>query len=262
MARLTALPSLDIIRGFKGVLDFYLWKGLPCVRKWPHTPRSRRTEGSIAAAALFGDILKSYRLLAPTVLEAYQENANGIPRTPRDVYVSGVLGHLHERTIPAPPPPPEKEMYDAYVCLRDLKPQGTHGGSFDNYVWQTRDLTEEQADAQNICTLEANQFALPAGTYRCLISCPACTTSRHQCRLYNISAGALLLLGSSEISPVSSVNITRSLLSGRFTLEAPQTLEVQHICSTERSTYGLGFATEFADEIYTIAEFWREIPED
>lgn len=106
MAKLTALPSLEIIRGYKGILDFYVRRGQPCVRKWPHTPRSRRTAGSNAAAALFGGILKSYRLVADTVLEAYQENAKGIPRTPRDVYVSGVLGHLHERTIPEPPPPP------------------------------------------------------------------------------------------------------------------------------------------------------------
>ncbi|MBA7569735.1 hypothetical protein ES708_11476 [subsurface metagenome] len=106
MAKLTALPSLDIIRGFKGTLDFYIRRGQPCVRKWPHTPRSRRTPATIAAAALFGGILKSYRLVADTVLAAYQENAKGIPRTPRDVYVSGVLGHLHERTIPEPPPPP------------------------------------------------------------------------------------------------------------------------------------------------------------
>ncbi len=106
MAKLTALPSLDIIRGFKGTLDFYIRRGVPCVRKWPHTPRSRRTPATIAAASLFGGILKSYRLVADTVLEAYQQNAKGIPRTPRDVYVSGVLGHLHERTIPEPPPPP------------------------------------------------------------------------------------------------------------------------------------------------------------
>ncbi len=106
MARLTALPSLDVIRGYKGVLDFYVRRGVPCVRRWPHKLPSRRTEGTKAAAALFGGILQSYRLVAPSILEAYQENAKGIPRTPRDVYVSGVLGHLHERTIPPPPPPP------------------------------------------------------------------------------------------------------------------------------------------------------------
>ncbi|GAH90840.1 unnamed protein product, partial [marine sediment metagenome] len=33
MAKLTALPSLDIIRGFKGTLDFYIRRGVPCVRK-------------------------------------------------------------------------------------------------------------------------------------------------------------------------------------------------------------------------------------
>jgi len=104
MARLTALPSVDIIRGFKGVIDFYLWKGLPCVRKWPYTPPSRRTTATIAAAALFGEILKSYRLLADNVLDAYRATAAGTPRTARDVYTSSVLGHLHERTLPVPPP--------------------------------------------------------------------------------------------------------------------------------------------------------------
>lgn len=104
MARLDALPSVDIIRGFKGVLDFYLWKGLPCVRSWPYTPPSRRTAGTKAAASLFGEILSSYRLVADTVQEYYVELAAGIPRTPRDIYVSGTLGHLHERTLPPVPP--------------------------------------------------------------------------------------------------------------------------------------------------------------
>ncbi len=104
MARLDALPSIDIIRGFKGTLDFYLWKGLPCVRAWPRYRPASQTEASRAAAATFGLILQSYRLIAQTVSEAYQEMAQGIPRTPRDIYVSGILGHLHERTPPVPPP--------------------------------------------------------------------------------------------------------------------------------------------------------------
>jgi len=131
MARLDALPSIEIIRGFKGVLDFYVRRGQPCVRKWPHTPRSRRTAGSNAAAALFGSILKSYRLVADTVLEAYQQNAKGIPRTPRDVYVSGVLGHLHERTIPPPPPPPPEVIMTGSWLNAE-----TTGYSAAAYAWK------------------------------------------------------------------------------------------------------------------------------
>lgn len=99
MARLTELPSIDIIRGFKGVLDFYLWRGLPCVRSWPRTPKSRQTEATKAAALLFGQVLKNYRLLADMVLVAYQDIATGTPRTARDVYVSGAYGHLHEAAM-------------------------------------------------------------------------------------------------------------------------------------------------------------------
>lgn len=99
MARLTALPAIDIIRGFKGTIDFYLWKGLPCARKWPYTPPSKRTAATKAAAALFGAVLSAYKLLAPLALAAYQESAAGIPRTARDIYVSGLYGRLHEASM-------------------------------------------------------------------------------------------------------------------------------------------------------------------
>lgn len=262
MARLTALPSINIIRGFKHTLDFYLWKGLPCVRSWPHTPPHRRTPATIAAAALFGSILTSYRLVAPTVLEAYQQNAKGIPRTPRDVYVSGVLGHLHERTEPPPPPPPEEEMYDAYVCLRDLKPQGTAAGAFNFDAWRTRDLTEQQADTADICALAANEFTLPAGSYRCLIRCPANRVDLHQTRLYDVTAAAVLLVGASAYARVGSYDQSNSVIAGRFTLAATHTLQVQHHCQTSRASDGFGKPCDFTDEIYTTAEFWRERPED
>jgi len=97
VARLTALPSIDIIRGFKGTLDFYLWKGLPCVRAWPRWRPARQTQASKASALLFGAIVKGYNRLGALPLQAYRATAKGTPRTARDVYVSGVFGNLHER---------------------------------------------------------------------------------------------------------------------------------------------------------------------
>lgn len=99
MARLDALPSIDIIHGFKGILDFYLWKGLPCVRSWPRMTKAQQSPATIAAGVLFGQILKSYRLLADTVLAAFREEAANQPRTARDLMVAAVLGHLHEASM-------------------------------------------------------------------------------------------------------------------------------------------------------------------
>jgi len=99
MARLTELPSIDIINAFSGILDFYLWRGLACVRRWPVYRPARRSAPAIASAALFGLIIKSYSLVAGDVLDALREAAADNPRTARDIHVSGVLGHLHEASM-------------------------------------------------------------------------------------------------------------------------------------------------------------------
>jgi len=99
MARLKALPAIEVIRGFKGVVDFYLWRGLPCARAWPRFSRTRWTAPSRASAALFGLIIKAYSLLGATPKAAFDDDAADQPRTGRDIYVSAVLGHLHEASM-------------------------------------------------------------------------------------------------------------------------------------------------------------------
>lgn len=96
MARLPTLPSMEIIRGLKGVIDFAVWKGLPYARAWPRYRPAQRSAAAIASAILFGQIVKAYSLLASEVLAFYQEDATDQPRTARDLMISGVLGHLHE----------------------------------------------------------------------------------------------------------------------------------------------------------------------
>ena len=98
---------------------------------------------------------------------------------------------------------------------------------------------------------------LPADTYRCSISCPAWTANAHKARLQNITAGTSLLLGTVEFS----VDLpTRSWIKGRFTLAVESTLEIQHRCRVSVAPFGYGKAAAgFGDdEIYTMAEFWRE----
>jgi len=258
VAKLKALPGLDVIRGYKGVLDFYVRKGVPCVRRWPRRPTGPGTQAQIAARATFGRISTDFRTLAPLALQAFQEAAKDQPRTARDLYISAVFGHLHETSIP-PEPPPEEEMYDAYVCLRDQKGQNTSGGDFTAGAWQTRDLNDEHADPEGICVLLANQFTLAAGTYRAIISCPAYRVNGHQARLLNVTGPTVLLVGTSERAYADSRTTARSCIVGRFTIEADQTLEVQHRCRQTFAGEGFGWPCNLAPEIYTVAEFWREI---
>jgi len=99
MARIDVLPSIDIIRGFKGILDFYVHRGVPCVRAWPKYRPARQTAASLAAALVFGAIVKSYGLLGDLPLEAYHNDALDQTRTARDIMVTGVYGNLHEASM-------------------------------------------------------------------------------------------------------------------------------------------------------------------
>lgn len=150
-------------------------------------------------------------------------------------------------------------FYDAYVCVRDLKAQDVDGGTFTSGAWRTRDITHEQADTAGICTLAANQITLPAGTYRCMISAPAYRVGNHQARLQNITTAGTILSGTTEGCGDAAYTITRSIIAGRFTLAGAHTLEVQHRCFETIAGSGFGSACNFTEEIYTVAEFWREI---
>lgn len=96
MPRLKNLPSLDIIRGFKGIIDFYVRDGRAYARKWPHYPKSHQAAASRETAAIFATVLKQYHLMGAEPLAAFVEIAKDQPRTPRDVYVSAAYGNLHE----------------------------------------------------------------------------------------------------------------------------------------------------------------------
>jgi len=145
-----------------------------------------------------------------------------------------------------------------YVCVRDKKAQNTPGGTFTSGAWRTRDINEEIADTGNICSIASNQITLAAGTYRCLISAPAFRVNGHQIRLYNVTDAVLLVLGTSEWAADDYRVENRSFAAGRFTLTAQKVLEVQHYCTATFADTGFGNPANITDEIYTVAEFWKE----
>lgn len=149
-------------------------------------------------------------------------------------------------------------FYDAYICVWDQKAQGVHGGTFASGAWRTRDINVKHADTAGICEIDGNQITLDAGTYRTLISCPARHCQNTQARLYSVTDTEVLLLSQSAyFFEPNEQDI--SIIAGRFTLAAEEVLEVQHQCLTTKTVSGFGYAANFTDEKYTVAEFWREV---
>ena len=92
MAKLDALPALAIINGFKGTIDFYIHRGIPCARSWPRPPSGPRSPAVQAAGANFAQIAKGMFLAAPEVISAAKTMAIDSPQTWKDVYTSILLG--------------------------------------------------------------------------------------------------------------------------------------------------------------------------
>ena len=99
MPKIDHLPALEVIRGLRGILDFYYWKGVPCVRKWPVIPKSHRSPKAVASAAIFGAIIQGFALVGSTLKTLYEQDAAAQPRTARDIFISATLGHLHEAAM-------------------------------------------------------------------------------------------------------------------------------------------------------------------
>jgi len=146
-----------------------------------------------------------------------------------------------------------------YIVVRDKKASGTDGGTFTQDAWQTRDINEELVDTGGYCSVSSNQITLEAGTYRCRICAPAYSVKKHQAKLYNVTSGSNVLVGTSVyVYDADYGSVVPSRIEGEFSLSTSSILEVRHYCSQTKATNGFGVNCNFGlDEIYTVAEFWR-----
>ena len=153
----------------------------------------------------------------------------------------------------------DRGIYTDYICIQDQKAQNTAGGTFTSGAWRTRDLNTEVADTGNHASVASNQVTLDAGTYCCLISCPAQAVNFHQARLYDTTGTAVLLIGQNAYSRSDPYyQFTHAFIEGRFTIATQKVLEVQHYSQTTFATGGFGDKCNFTTEVYTVAEFWKE----
>jgi len=145
-----------------------------------------------------------------------------------------------------------------YVNIQDQKTSGTAGGGTTAGSWVQHALTTEVQDTANVATLTSNQIALLAGTYRTNFYAVGYATGVHQSRLQNVTDGTTLVLGISSQTNNAYAITSSSHGSGRFTLAAGKTLELQMRVGTNRASDGFGSPVGWGTEVYAVIEFFKE----
>lgn len=93
MVKLAGVPPRGIVLGFKGALDFYSWKGIVVVRRWPRKPTQPRSAAVQAQWADFKTITQGFKTIDVTVVPALSSMASGTQVTTKDVAVQLYYGN-------------------------------------------------------------------------------------------------------------------------------------------------------------------------
>lgn len=91
MAKLLALPSIAIIDGLKGVIDYYVHDGVPCARSWPRSPGRVRAPAVMEQWAAFAYITQAWTFISPELQEFYKQQASGTRLSGRDLFTKSFI---------------------------------------------------------------------------------------------------------------------------------------------------------------------------
>jgi hypothetical protein len=142
--------------------------------------------------------------------------------------------------------------------VREEQAANTEGGTFTSGAWRTRTLNTTKTNEISGASVGSNQITLPAGTYFIDASAPAVLCAEHKAKLANITDTSDTIIGSSEAAGTASAAAARSVVQGRFTIADVKVFELQHRCSTTRSTDGLGRASNLGVvEVYSEVMIWK-----
>lgn len=164
---------------------------------------------------------------------------------------SGTSGELSWQTV--------TDTSTSVAVLVDQKTQNTPGGSFAAAAWRTRDLNTEVSDPDGIVSLSSNQFTLGAGTYLIHWDAPAYRVARHMSRLYDVTNTAVVELGLSSFTEITSNIQTSSTGSAGVTITGNTTYRIEHQSGSTQNTNGFGVESNLTGggERYTRVTIWK-----
>jgi len=143
---------------------------------------------------------------------------------------------------------------EVIAILRDEKATGTAGGTSSNTTWNARNINTELYDPSFIVSISSNQFTPIIGTYEILVLAPftggTAASSLGRCRLYNVTAGAVVEEGVSTFALTNAAAI--GVLNCTFAANGTDAYRIDSYTSVGRTTNGLGVAvSDGSAEVYT-----------
>jgi len=144
------------------------------------------------------------------------------------------------------------------VCfIKDVKANGTNGGTFSSGAWRTRDLNTLEGNTDFI-SLNANQFTLDAGTYVIEATSQAFRVDRHKLRIQNITDGVTEFYGLVARSPDINSTVGYAVAIGQVSIISQKVFELQHKSNVTQNSQGFGLATSLGgDEVFSIIKITK-----
>jgi hypothetical protein len=144
----------------------------------------------------------------------------------------------------------EAEEIMSIAILSEVYAQNVAAGTLTLGDWRTR-LLNTELDPDGIVSLASAQFTLPSGTFFVFAQVPGYQVSSFQARLYDVSAEAVIALGSSMgVSGTAYTRNDKSFICAFFTLAASHALEIQQRSILTKATNGMGQPANIANEVY------------
>lgn len=94
MVKLARMPDRDIVDGFKGAVDFYMYKDTPVARKWPRWSAREPHPDERVNQDAFAYINRMAGQLPTYVIDQYKKMAASTPFTWKDLLVRSYMKGL------------------------------------------------------------------------------------------------------------------------------------------------------------------------
>ena len=163
----------------------------------------------------------------------------------------GVDGKLPPQIIPTIMPTPP--LLQKTAIIKDVKPNGTYGGTCTSGQWLVRDLNSLSTSG-NFITLANNRFLLQPGRYLLRGQAPAFVVSVHKAKIVTDN-DVDVLVGANGFSNNASPSLSSSIIVGEIQVSTATTFKVVHRCYATSPSVGFGMPANFdSPEIYTQLE--------